>query len=112
MARFMFKVSYSKEGMQGVIKEGAANRKTFIEKMAAEMGGSISSFDFAFGDTDAYVIAEMEDQVTAAAVATAVAASGAGTIARSGSTRRIGRPAPERPRAPSPSLPLRVRHLT
>jgi uncharacterized protein with GYD domain len=80
MARFMFKVSYSKEGMQGVIKEGAANRKTFIEKMAAEMGGSISSFDFAFGDTDAYVIAEMEDQVTAAAVATAVAASGAGTI--------------------------------
>lgn len=80
MARFMYKVSYSKEGMQGVIKEGAANRKTFIEKMAAEMGGSISSFDFAFGDTDVYVIAEMEDQITAAAVATAVAASGAATI--------------------------------
>ncbi|MEX1262734.1 MAG: GYD domain-containing protein [Actinomycetota bacterium] len=80
MARFMFKVSYSKEGMQGVIKEGAVNRKTFIEKMAAEMGGSISSFDFAFGDTDAYVIAEMEDQITAAAVATAVTASGAGSI--------------------------------
>lgn len=80
MARFMYKVSYSKEGMQGVIKEGAANRKTFIEKMAAEMGGSISSFDFAFGDTDAYVIAEMADQITAAAVATAVAASGAGSI--------------------------------
>lgn len=80
MARFMFKVSYSKEGMQGVIREGAANRKTFIEKMAAEMGGSISSFDFAFGDTDAYVIAEMPDQITAAAVATAVAASGAASI--------------------------------
>jgi uncharacterized protein with GYD domain len=76
----MFKVSYSKEGMQGVIREGAANRKTFIEKMAAEMGGSISSFDFAFGDTDAYVIAEMPDQITAAAVATAVAASGAASI--------------------------------
>lgn len=80
MARFMFKVSYSKEGMQGVIKEGAANRKTFIEKMAAEMGGSISSFDFAFGDTDAYVISEMPDQINAAAVATAVAASGAASI--------------------------------
>ena len=80
MARFMFKVSYSKEGMQGVIKEGAANRKTFIEKMAAEMGGSISSFDFAFGDTDVYVISEMPDQINAAAVATAVAASGAASI--------------------------------
>ena len=42
------------------------------------MGGSIASFDFAFGDTDVYVIAEMPDEITAAAVATAVAASGAG----------------------------------
>ena len=80
MARFLYKVSYSREGMQGVMKEGAANRRTFIEKMAAEMGGSITSFDFAFGDTDVFVIAEMPDQVTAAAVATAVSASGAGTI--------------------------------
>ena len=80
MKRFMFKVSYSKEGMQGVIKEGAASRRTAIEKMAAEMGGSISSFDFAFGGIDLYVISEMPDEITAAAVATAVAASGAGSI--------------------------------
>lgn len=80
MQRFMFKVSYTKDGMQGVIKEGGASRKTTIEKMAADMGGSISSFDFAFGDTDVYVIAEMPDEITAAAVATAVAASGAASI--------------------------------
>ncbi|CAN5815697.1 hypothetical protein BH18ACT17_BH18ACT17_09140 [soil metagenome] len=80
MARFMFKVSYSKEGMQGVLKEGAASRRTFIEKMAADMGGSITSFDFAFGETDVYVISEMPDEITAAAVATAVGASGAGSI--------------------------------
>jgi uncharacterized protein with GYD domain len=80
MARFLFKVSYTKEGMQGVMKEGAASRRIFIEKMAADIGGSISSFDFAFGETDVYVIAEMPDQITAAAVATAVAASGAATV--------------------------------
>ncbi len=80
MARFMFKVSYSKEGMQGVMKEGGVNRRTFVEKMAADMGGSIASFDFAFGDTDMYAIAEMPDHITAAAVATAVGASGAGSI--------------------------------
>jgi len=80
MRRFMFKVSYTKDGMQGVIKEGAASRVTTIEKMAAGMGGSIASFDFAFGDTDVYVIAEMPDEITAAAVATAVAASGAASI--------------------------------
>ncbi|MDH4112729.1 MAG: GYD domain-containing protein [Actinomycetota bacterium] len=80
MARFLYKVSYTKEGMQGVMKEGGASRRTFIEKMAADIGGSIASFDFAFGDTDVYVIAEMPDEITAAAVATAVAASGAASI--------------------------------
>ncbi|MFI5393140.1 MAG: GYD domain-containing protein [Myxococcota bacterium] len=80
MARFMFKVGYSKEGMQGVIKEGAANRRAFIEKMAADMGGSITSFDFAFGETDVYAIAEMPDAITSAAVSTAVGAAGTGTI--------------------------------
>ena len=80
MRRFMFKVSYSREGMQGVLEEGAASRVTTIEKMAADMGGSIASFDFAFGETDVYVIAEMPDEITAAAVATAVAASGAASI--------------------------------
>jgi uncharacterized protein with GYD domain len=80
MKRFMFKVSYTKDGMQGVLKEGGASRVTTIEKMAADMGGSIASFDFAFGDTDVYVIAEMPDEITAAAVATAVAASGAAAV--------------------------------
>jgi uncharacterized protein with GYD domain len=80
MARFMFKVRYTKDGMQGVMKEGAVGRRTFIEKMASEMGGSIASFDFAFGDTDVYAITEMPDQITAASVATAIAASGAVSI--------------------------------
>ena len=80
MRRFLYKVSYTSDGMQGVMKEGAVSRRTFIEKMAADMGGSIASFDFAFGETDVFVIAEMPDEVTAAAVATAVAASGAATI--------------------------------
>lgn len=80
MARFMFKVRYTKDGMQGVMKEGAVSRRTFIEKMAEEMGGSIASFDFAFGDTDVFVITEMPDQITAASVATAISASGAVNI--------------------------------
>ncbi|HSL09876.1 MAG TPA: GYD domain-containing protein [Actinomycetota bacterium] len=80
MARFLYKVSYTKDGMQGVIKEGAVNRRATIEKLASEMGGSIESFDYAFGDTDIFVITEMPDHITAAAVATAVAASGAATI--------------------------------
>jgi uncharacterized protein with GYD domain len=80
MGRYLYKVSYSKEGMQGVMRQGAADRQAFIEKLASEVGGSITSFDFAFGDTDVYVMADMPDHVTAAAIATAVSASGAASI--------------------------------
>jgi uncharacterized protein with GYD domain len=62
MARFLYKVSYSKEGMQGVMKEGAANRRTFIEKMAAEMGGSVTSFEASgTGSMETVVLLSAED---------------------------------------------------
>ena len=67
-----------KDGMQGVMKEGAASRVTTSRRWPRGMGGSIASFDFAFGNTDVYVIAEMPDEVTAAAVATAVGGVGRG----------------------------------
>ena len=79
MARYLFKVSYSVDGLKGVMKEGAENRATFIAKMAAGLGGSVESFDFAFGQTDVYAICEMPDDETAAAVAMAVGSSGVGS---------------------------------
>lgn len=80
MSRYMFKVSYSVAGLQGIMKEGAEHRRAFIAKMTEGLGGSLESFDFAFGDTDAYVICEVPDDETAAAVALAVGASGTGGI--------------------------------
>ena len=80
MPRYMFKVSYSAEGLKGVMKEGAEHRATFIGKMAADMGGSLESFDFGFGETDVYAICEIPDDETAAAVAMSVGASGTGSI--------------------------------
>ena len=80
MARYLFKVSYSVAGIAGVMKEGAEHRVGFIAKICADAGGSLASFDFAFGDTDAYVICELPDDETAASIAMAVAASGTGGL--------------------------------
>lgn len=41
------------------------------------LGGTVEAFYFAFGESDAYVIADLPDNVSAAAVASAVGASGA-----------------------------------
>lgn len=80
MAKYLWKVSYSVDGLRGVMKEGAASRATFIEKLTANIGGHMESFYFAFGDTDVYVIAEVPDDTTAAAISLAVASSGVGSI--------------------------------
>lgn len=77
MAKYLLKVSYSAEGIKGVMKEGGTARVATIEKILASVDGSLESFYFAFGTDDVYVIAEVPDQATAMAVAAAVGSSGA-----------------------------------
>ncbi|MCZ3386991.1 MAG: GYD domain-containing protein [Actinomycetia bacterium] len=77
MAKYLLKVSYSPEGIKGVMKEGGTSRATTIEKILASVGGSLESFYFAFGTDDVYVIADVPDHATAMAVAAAVGSSGA-----------------------------------
>ena len=80
MPRYLWKVDYSVEGLRGVVKEGAASRSAFIDKLVSNLGGHLESFDFAFGHPDLYMIAELPDDTKAAAVAIAVGASGVGSI--------------------------------
>lgn len=76
MARYLIEASYSADGMKGVIAKGGVARREAVEKMLSDLGGHVESFDFAFGDTDAYVICDVPDNVAAAAVGMAVGASG------------------------------------
>jgi uncharacterized protein with GYD domain len=80
VARYMWAVSYTKAGMEGLMKEGGTSRRTMIEKLAANMGGKIESFYFAFGEYDAYIVAEFPGDVDATAVALTVGAAGAATL--------------------------------
>lgn len=77
MARYLLKVSYSAEGIKGVMKEGGTARVAAVEKVLAGLGGTLESFYFAFGTDDVYVIADVPDHATAMAVAAAVGSSGA-----------------------------------
>ena len=77
MARYMLEVSYTREGIQGIMKEGGSSRADMVGKMLADLGGSVESFYFAFGSNDVIVIAELPDNATAAAIGLTVGASGA-----------------------------------
>jgi uncharacterized protein with GYD domain len=79
MARYLIHASYTREGIQGVAREGGSSRREAISTMVADLGGSLEAFYFAFGEDDAIVIADLPDNVTAAAVGMTVGASGGAT---------------------------------
>lgn len=76
MAKYLIKASYNAEGIKGVLKEGGTSRVTAIGQLMKGIGGSVEAAYFAFGSSDAYVIADLPDNASAAAVAAAVSSSG------------------------------------
>lgn len=77
MAKYLLKVSYSAEGLKGVMKEGGTSRVKAVERALAGVGGSLESFYFAFGSDDVYVVVDVPDNTAALAMAATVASSGA-----------------------------------
>ena len=79
MPKFLFEAMYTLEGVRGVQREGGSGRREAVAAVAKSVGGSLESFHFAFGERDAYVVCDLPDNESAAAVALAVnAAGGAG----------------------------------
>ena len=76
MPRYLFQGSYRPEGTKGLMKEGASQRRSNFEALVKQQGGRLESFYFTFGDADAIGIAELPDNVTAAALSMAINASG------------------------------------
>jgi uncharacterized protein with GYD domain len=79
MPKYLANVSYSTEGMKGVLKAGGTARVEVVRQAVEGLGGTVHSFDYAFGADDVIVIMEFPDNVAAAALALAVSAAGAAT---------------------------------
>jgi uncharacterized protein with GYD domain len=81
MPKYLLEVSYTLEGIRGVVAKGGSARKAAAAAAVKSAGGKMESFYFAFGGTDVYVIADLPDNEAAAAVALTVTAGG-GVTAR------------------------------
>ncbi|AEF39902.1 GYD domain-containing protein [Hoyosella subflava] len=77
MPKYLWQVSYSPEGAQGLLEQGGSARRAAITEMVESVGGSVEAFYFAFGAEDLYVIGDVPDEVAAAALSLRTAASGA-----------------------------------
>ncbi len=76
MGKYLFTARYTAEGAKGLVRDGGTGRRAAVEKACAAAGGRLESMYFAFGGVDAYVIADLPDNVSAAALALAVNQAG------------------------------------
>ena len=80
MPKYLVIASYTAEGAKGVLAKGGSARRESVEKTVSDLGGTVESFYFAFGEDDAFVTIDLPDNVAAAALGLAVGASGATSL--------------------------------
>jgi uncharacterized protein with GYD domain len=73
--KYLVQASLIGEGVKGLRSEGGSARRDVVAKLCADVGGSLESFYFAFGDTDVIAVMDLPDNVTAAGVALLVGSS-------------------------------------
>ena len=79
MARYLFRGTYSREGAEGLLRDGGTKRRAAVEALMTSLGGRLEAFYYGFGETDLYLIVDLPDHVAAAAASLIVVASGAGS---------------------------------
>ena len=76
MPHYLIRASYTPEGWAALVKN-PQNRREALRPVIEAAGGKLDAFYYAFGEDDAFVLVELPDNVSAAAISMSVAASGA-----------------------------------
>ena len=76
MAKFLVKATYTAPGMAGLGREGGTARAEIVRALIENSGGRVEMLYYAFGEYDLYLVGELPDNVTAAALGIAVRGAG------------------------------------
>ena len=79
MPKFLIAASYTLEGVKGLRSSGGTSRRDAVAHTIESVGGTLEFFYFGFGESDAYVLADLPDAEAAAAIALTVNAAGGAT---------------------------------
>lgn len=82
MAYYLIQASYAPAAIAAMVKN-PQDRAAAVRPMIEKAGGTLHGLWFAFGDSDIVAIAEMPNNVSAAALSMAIGASGAMSSYRS-----------------------------
>jgi uncharacterized protein with GYD domain len=68
MPKYLVQGRYTSEGVKGLAREVSTGRRLDITKTIESAGGKLEAFYFAFGDADFYIIFDVPDNISAAAL--------------------------------------------
>ena len=80
MPKYLFQATHTTPGVQKLLTEGGSSRQEEFERLAAEQGGTLESFYYAFGTTDLFMVFNLPDAATAAAMSMNISSAGALTL--------------------------------
>jgi uncharacterized protein with GYD domain len=76
MPKYLVEGRYTSGGAKGLAHEGGSRRRADIAKTIESAGGKLEAIYFAFGDADFYIIFDVPDNISAAALSVAANQSG------------------------------------
>ncbi len=66
--KYLLHAKYTSSGVEALLKKGGSVRKAAIEKMMNDAGGKLEAFYYTLNPDEAYLILELPDDVSAAAL--------------------------------------------
>ena len=76
MPKYLVRVSYTSDGVKGLMKDKASGRRAAVAKLVESDGGKLEAFYYAFGADDVISIVDLPNNTAAAAFSLAVNAAG------------------------------------
>jgi len=60
MAMYLWRVSYTTAGAEGLLAQGGTARRGAIQKALESLGGTLESFHYALGEDDAHLLDDVQ----------------------------------------------------
>ncbi len=76
MPKYLIQGSYTPDGLKGLAKDKASGRKAAVQASLKAVKAKLESYYFVFGADDFVIIVDAQDNISMAAVALAVGATG------------------------------------
>ena len=80
MAKYLWIATYNPQGVKGLLHAGGTRRKKAVEAALRTVGGKMEAYYYALGAVDCYIIADVPDNVSIAALSLVINAAGAVSV--------------------------------